>query len=170
MSPGGLLQVHHQKPTVPTAATDKHPAAPPAQPVVMHPPQPLIFAKGPLKKNLFGLPGPAESPEQMAQKLNKGKTVFDVLKMCKTNDVIGTTFKAEDPMIKLKDANTKDTGSGGQIEKGKLKKDLNIPVKGPQSNNNVVAPIKTRPFSPTVSVAGSGPAGSQPAHAKPIQT
>jgi hypothetical protein len=151
MSPGGLLQIGHQKPTVPTASTDKHPQVPPAQPVVMHPPESPVVT-GPLKKDLFGLPGPASTPQQMSQQLTKN--VFKMMKMCKTNDVIGTTFKAEnpsdDPMVKLKDANSKDTGSGGQIQKGKLKKDLNVPV-------------KTRAFSPLVSVRGN----NQPEHAKP---
>lgn len=266
MSPGGLLQIHHNKPTVPTAATDKHPAIQPAQPVVMHPPQSPVV-EGPLKKDLFGLPGPASTPQQMSNKLTKN--VFQVMKMCKadekktlppgiyapkhfrawhesrqlpvpslgpagehpwpkpvqkTNDVIGTTFKAdpnfdnrapnaklksvvlepggesanptdirtrrafhavkelnpysgktgvfrnaktfkaEDSMVKIKDANSKDTGAGGQIKKGKLQKDLSIP------NKTVSTPSPTRAFSPLVQAPKGATIGNQPEHIVPVKT
>jgi hypothetical protein len=54
---------------------------------------PMPYAKQEMQKGMFGLPGSPDSSSQMAHKLNKN--VFNIMKMCKTNDVIDTTFKKE---------------------------------------------------------------------------
>jgi hypothetical protein len=192
------LQIGHGKPTVPTSPADKHPKPQPALPIRRDPPESEVAAQGPLKKELYGLPGPAPTGQQMSQQL--GKNVFQIAKMCKTNEVINTTFKAEAggvPVVRSpkdkpykhvdhkpvanpnattkiagkditdtdraryereslelhhkeahlpsdslpEDKNQKDTGAGGQISKGKLKKDDGLPVK-PRVSPTLVAPPK----------------------------